>query len=44
VKADRLYTAIRIDKALRAPDALQRSCAGSANTDLYHNEWQPAAR
>jgi hypothetical protein len=35
VKTARLYAAIRIDKALRAPAALQRSCAGSSNTDLF---------
>jgi predicted nucleic acid-binding protein len=35
LKAARLYAAIRIDKALRAPDVVQLSCAGSSNTDLF---------
>lgn len=35
LKAARLYAAIRIDKTLRAPDAVQLSCAGSAGTDLF---------
>jgi predicted nucleic acid-binding protein len=35
MKAARLYAAIRIDKALRAPDVVQLSCAGSSNTDLF---------
>ncbi|HYL13606.1 MAG TPA: PIN domain-containing protein [Terriglobales bacterium] len=31
----RRYAAIRCDRSLRAPDAVQLSCAASANTDLF---------
>jgi predicted nucleic acid-binding protein len=34
-KAARKYAAIRLDRSLRAPDALQLACAASANVDLF---------
>ena len=35
VKAAKLYAALRQDRALRPPDALQLACAGSVGTDLF---------
>ncbi len=35
VKAAKLYAALRRDRALRAPDAVQLACAGSVGTDLF---------
>ena len=34
-KAARLYASIRCDRSLRAPDAVQLSCAASAVVDLF---------
>jgi predicted nucleic acid-binding protein len=33
--AARLYASLRRDRGLRAPDAVQLSCAGSVGTDLF---------
>jgi uncharacterized protein len=35
VTAARLYASLRRDRTLRAPDAVQLACAGSAGTDLF---------
>jgi predicted nucleic acid-binding protein len=35
VKAARIYASLRSDRALRAPDAIQLSCAASAGVDLF---------
>ncbi|MGD0598487.1 MAG: PIN domain-containing protein [Terriglobales bacterium] len=35
VKAARVYAALRLDRSLRAPDAIQLACAASANVDLF---------
>lgn len=35
VKAARIYAALRSDRALRAPDAIQLACAASAGVDLF---------
>lgn len=34
-KAARIYAAIRCDRSLRAPDAIQLACAAAADTDLF---------
>ena len=35
LNAARIYAALRQDRALRAPDAIQLSCAASAGVDLF---------
>lgn len=35
VKAARIYASLRVDRSLRAPDAIQLACAGSAGADLF---------
>jgi len=35
VSAAKLYAALRRDRTLRAPDAVQLACAGSVGTDLF---------
>ncbi len=35
VKAAKIYAALRADRALRAPDAIQLACAASAGVDLF---------
>ena len=35
VKAARLYAALRSERSLKAPDAIQLACAASANVDLF---------
>lgn len=35
VKAARIYAALRSDRALRSPDAIQLACAASAGVDLF---------
>ena len=35
LKAARIYASLRRDRTLRAPDALQLACAGSAGVDLF---------
>jgi len=35
VKAAKVYAGLRCDRALRAPDAIQLACAGSAGVDLF---------
>jgi len=35
LKAARIYASLRQDRGLRAPDALQLSCAASAGVDLF---------
>ncbi|MBZ5504929.1 MAG: PIN domain-containing protein [Acidobacteriia bacterium] len=35
IKAARIYAALRSDRALRAPDAIQLACAASAGIDLF---------
>ena len=35
VKAAKVYAALRSDRSLRAPDAIQLACAASANVDLF---------
>jgi len=35
VKAAKVYAALRLDRSLRAPDAIQLACAASANVDLF---------
>ena len=35
LEAARKYAAIRSDRSLRAPDAVQLACAAGANTDLF---------
>ena len=34
-KAAKLYAALRSERSLKAPDAIQLSCAASANVDLF---------
>ena len=34
-KAARIYAALRCDRSLRAPDAIQLACAASAGVDLF---------
>lgn len=34
-KAARIYAALRCDRALRAPDAIQLACAAGAGVDLF---------
>ena len=34
-KAARLYAALRTDRSLRAPDAIQLACAAAARVDLF---------
>jgi predicted nucleic acid-binding protein len=35
VKAAKIYAALRSDRALRAPDAIQLACAAAAGVDLF---------
>jgi len=35
VKAARIYAALRSDRTLRAPDAIQLACAAAAGVDLF---------
>ena len=35
VKAARVYSQLRSNRSLRAPDAMQLACAGAAGTDLF---------
>lgn len=35
VKAAKIYAALRKDRSLRAPDAVQLACAASVGTDLF---------
>jgi predicted nucleic acid-binding protein len=35
VKAAKVYAALRTEKSLKAPDAIQLACAASANVDLF---------
>ncbi len=35
VKAAKLYAALRAERSLKAPDAIQLACAASANVDLF---------
>jgi predicted nucleic acid-binding protein len=35
VKAAKVYAALRSERSLRAPDAIQLACAASANVDLF---------
>jgi len=35
VKAAKIYAALRSDRALRAPDAIQLACAAAARVDLF---------
>jgi predicted nucleic acid-binding protein len=35
VKAAKVYAALRTERSLRAPDAIQLACAASANVDLF---------
>ena len=35
VKAAKLYAELRSERSLRAPDAIQLACAGSASVDLF---------
>jgi predicted nucleic acid-binding protein len=35
VKAARIYAALRSDRSLRAPDAIQLACAAAAGVDLF---------
>ena len=35
VKAARIYAAVRSDRSLRAPDAIQLACAAAAGVDLF---------
>lgn len=35
VKAARVYAALRSDRSLRAPDAIQLACAAAAGVDLF---------
>jgi uncharacterized protein len=35
VKAAKVYAQLRSNRSLRAPDAIQLACAGSAGTDLF---------
>ena len=34
-KAARIYAALRCDRSLRAPDAIQLACAAAAGVDLF---------
>jgi len=40
VKAAKIYAALRSERSLKAPDAVQLACAASANVDLFvtHDE------
>jgi predicted nucleic acid-binding protein len=40
VKAAKVYAVLRSERSLKAPDAIQLSCAASANVDLFvtHDE------
>ena len=35
VKAAKVYAALRLERSLRAPDAIQLACAASADVDLF---------
>ena len=35
LKAARIYASLRMDRSLRAPDAVQLACAASAGVDLF---------
>jgi len=35
VKAAKVYAALRYERSLKAPDAIQLACAASANVDLF---------
>ncbi len=35
VKAAKVYAGLRLERSLRAPDAIQLACAASANVDLF---------
>ena len=35
IEAARRYAAIRVDRTVRAPDAMQLACAARVNTDLF---------
>ncbi len=35
VKAAKIYAALRSERSLKAPDAIQLACAASANVDLF---------
>ena len=35
VRAAKIYAGLRLQKSLRAPDAIQLACAASANVDLF---------
>ena len=35
VKAAKVYAALRLERSLKAPDAIQLACAASANVDLF---------
>jgi predicted nucleic acid-binding protein len=35
LKAARIYAAVRLDRSVRAPDALQLACAAGAGVDLF---------
>lgn len=35
LKAAKTYAALRCDRSLRAPDAIQLACAGAASVDLF---------
>jgi predicted nucleic acid-binding protein len=35
VKAAKVYAALRSERSLKAPDAIQLACAASANVDLF---------
>ena len=35
VKAAKVYAALRTERSLKAPDAIQLACAASANVDLF---------
>jgi len=35
VKAAKVYAALRLERSLRAPDAIQLACAASVNVDLF---------
>ena len=35
LKAAKIYVSLRLDRSLRAPDAMQLACAASAGVDLF---------
>lgn len=35
VKAAKIYAGLRLERSLRAPDAIQLACAANANVDLF---------